>query len=35
MLIDLYVDMVILEGRNDNKNIALEGIRIIRESTTH
>jgi hypothetical protein len=33
MLVDLYVDMVILEGRNNNKSAALEGIRIIREST--
>ncbi len=33
MLIDLYVDVVILESRNNNNSIPLEGIRIIREST--
>lgn len=33
-LVDLYVDMAILESRNDNKMTALEGIRIVRESTT-
>ena len=32
MFIDLYVDMAILEGRNTNKSVALEGIRIVREA---
>jgi hypothetical protein len=34
MLVDLYVDMVILEGRSNHNSVSLEGIRIIRESTT-
>ena len=34
MLVDLYVDMAILEGRNNNKSVALEGIRIVREPAT-
>jgi len=37
MFIDLYVDMVVLESRNsyDGTTFALEGIRLIRESTAH
>jgi hypothetical protein len=34
-LIDLYVDMAVLESRNNYGSIPLEGIRIIRESTIH
>lgn len=32
LLVDLYVDMAILENRSSNKMLALEGIRIIRET---
>ncbi|MEZ4592113.1 MAG: NACHT domain-containing protein [Chloroflexota bacterium] len=32
LLVDLYVDMAILENRSSQKMIALEGIRIIRET---
>jgi hypothetical protein len=32
LLVDLYVDLAILESRDKNKMMALEGIRIIREA---
>ncbi len=35
MLIDLYVDVVILESRNNAGSTPLEGIRIIREATIY